>query len=261
MTRSRTLSAAADTDPLVAAIARAAEALTTDALHKIAAAIAGANGAGASAEAAVHAAALAPTVQDHALRIVRRWASQSPGASGASVALGINAAAETARCIAATQDLRLVITGPGSPLIPVRSTRQVVTELVEEAQERILLVTYAAHPDPKVFDALRAAVKRGVHVDLVREHVWPNQQFHDHAGKIAAGIHLWRWPGPRVGQRLHAKVIVVDEAIALISSANLTGNAMDRNIEAGVRVRGGTLPKSLARHFGHLISDGVLTSG
>jgi phosphatidylserine/phosphatidylglycerophosphate/cardiolipin synthase-like enzyme len=145
-------------------------------------------------------------------------------------------------------------------MVAARSTRQVVTELIENAEDRILLVTYATYPDPQVFDALRAALKRNVGVDLVREDWWPDQQFADHAGSIAPGIHLWRWPTPRPA-RLHAKVIVVDEAAALISSANLTGAAMDRNIEAGVHVLGGTLPKNLARHFEHLISTGDLTSG
>lgn len=57
---------------------------------------------------------------------------------------------------------------------------------------------------------------------------------------------------------LHAKAIGIDEQVALITSANLTEAAFDRNIEIGVLTRDQLLAASLARHFRVLIEYGRL---
>ncbi|MCA1701314.1 MAG: phospholipase D-like domain-containing protein, partial [Actinobacteria bacterium] len=57
---------------------------------------------------------------------------------------------------------------------------------------------------------------------------------------------------------LHAKAVVADEEIALVTSANLTEAAFDRNIEAGVLSRDRALAASLARHFRVLIERELL---
>src|SRR5437868_3603301 len=49
--------------------------------------------------------------------------------------------------------------------------------------------------------------------------------------------------------KLHAKFAVADCRIALLSSANLTADAFERNMEAGILVRGGPLPARLAEHL------------
>ena len=57
---------------------------------------------------------------------------------------------------------------------------------------------------------------------------------------------------------LHAKAVVVDGEVALVSSANLTAAALDRNIELGLLVRGGGIPRRLEAHFAELRAGGVL---
>ena len=52
-------------------------------------------------------------------------------------------------------------------------------------------------------------------------------------------------PGDGPGTVLHAK--------AVVTSANLTPNALDRNIEAGLLVRDRTLAQALASHSQRLI--------
>ena len=85
---------------------------------------------------------------------------------------------------------------------------------------------------------------------------------------------LWQhdWPGTRrpavyydprsvdpdqPGAVLHAKAIVADDEIALITSANLTEQP-STNIEAGVLFRDRTLATALAVHFQALIDRGLL---
>ena len=62
-----------------------------------------------------------------------------------------------------------------------------------------------------------------------------------------------------LGGRVHAKVFVADRSRALLTSANLTGNAMEKNMEAGILVTGGRLPVVVADHFDELIRNGVLS--
>ena len=51
------------------------------------------------------------------------------------------------------------------------------------------------------------------------------------------------------GGSVHAKIAVADEDFCFISSANLTGNAMEKNMEAGVLIRGGAIPTNLHKHL------------
>ena len=39
---------------------------------------------------------------------------------------------------------------------------------------------------------------------------------------------------------MHAKAVIADRSVAFVTSANLTGSAMDHNLEVGVLMRGGT---------------------
>ncbi len=57
---------------------------------------------------------------------------------------------------------------------------------------------------------------------------------------------------------MHAKAVLADEHSALVTSGNLVGHALQANLELGVLVRGGPLPRRLTRHFRQLIMDGVL---
>jgi phosphatidylserine/phosphatidylglycerophosphate/cardiolipin synthase-like enzyme len=57
---------------------------------------------------------------------------------------------------------------------------------------------------------------------------------------------------------LHAKAIVIDDEVALVTSANLTEAALDRNIELGLLVRDRALALSVSTHFRTLIDRGLL---
>ncbi len=59
---------------------------------------------------------------------------------------------------------------------------------------------------------------------------------------------------------MHAKAAIADEHTALVTSGNLTGHALTANMELGVLVRGGPVPRRLARHFRQLMMDGVLVA-
>ena len=56
----------------------------------------------------------------------------------------------------------------------------------------------------------------------------------------------------------HAKCVVADEKKTFITSANLTENALDRNIEVGVLFEDKPFARSLVRHFQRLVEEELL---
>ena len=57
---------------------------------------------------------------------------------------------------------------------------------------------------------------------------------------------------------LHAKAVIADGRLAFVSSANLTGSGLEHNLELGILIRGGPVPRRIAEHFTSLIAAGVL---
>ena len=171
---------------------------------------------------------------------------------------------------AEAQRTELIWTGPGNSRFPIRRIDQVLYDLVATAQRRILLVTFAAHRVPHLCRHLEAAIRRGVELTLVAESEEESEGQLSRDAKAAfpglpeAGAKLFYWPSERrernqAGRpgKLHAKCAVVDDT-ALISSANLTDDAFNRNMELGLLVREPGTVHSLFAHFRELILAGVL---
>lgn len=87
---------------------------------------------------------------------------------------------------------------------------------------------------------------------------------YDPAAKICSlvsTVETFTWkdkPEPFVDGKVHAKVAVADGARAFITSANLTTHALEKNMEAGVLVYGGPVPRTLRDHLQALIDVGVI---
>jgi cardiolipin synthase A/B len=159
------------------------------------------------------------------------------------------------------QTLEVVWTGPSSDVSTSRFTAVTITDLVAEARRELLLVSYAVHRHRALREALDDAVARRVVITLVVEQHEDNRQFSSEAvafpGLDAIRLHWPRGSRPR-GTSLHAKVIVVDDRIALVGSANLTGHAMENNLECGILIRGGPQPRAIRDHITGLTVAGHL---
>lgn len=159
-----------------------------------------------------------------------------------------------------------VWSGPGTHQVPVRATAQVIVEVVGEARQELLLMTYSAKPYPPLLDALAGATGRGVAVSVVVETLGGAGSALAGAEPAAAfasvdGVRLWHWPVSRraeTGAKMHAKVAVADRRVLLVSSANLTQSGVGKNIEAGLLVRGGAAPVRAAEHLDELRASGTL---
>jgi cardiolipin synthase len=187
------------------------------------------------------------------------WAA-SPGTEGPSIALALETAS-AAKGVAAAATVDIVVTGPDSPGAPVRLTSEVVRQLIASANERVTLVSYAAYQVPTIAAALAAASARGVRVDLILE----SPEHLDGGGGAAAyaKYRIYHWPADQrepPDAKLHAKAIIVDSRDVLLTSANMTNAAYDKNIELGLLCRGGSTARRVQKHFDALIARGVLTS-
>jgi phosphatidylserine/phosphatidylglycerophosphate/cardiolipin synthase-like enzyme len=165
------------------------------------------------------------------------------------------------------------------PGVPTRDTRAVVDELIRGAERSLWISSFVYFDGPRAFATLAARMEQApalqVRLLLNVERPYGNTSAAD--ALVASFAHrFWTkdWPGTRrpevyyapnalePGENrgvLHAKVIIADEYALLITSANLTEAALDRNVEAGLLVRDQVLALSCARQLAGLIEHGHLT--
>jgi len=65
-------------------------------------------------------------------------------------------------------------------------------------------------------------------------------------------------PGDGPGAVLHAMAVVQDNEQDFLTSANVTPNPLERDIEAGLLVNDRSLAQTLASHFQFLIDNGLV---
>jgi cardiolipin synthase A/B len=75
----------------------------------------------------------------------------------------------------------------------------------------------------------------------------------------SAALYVWTdRPAPFTEGRVHAKVAVADGHTAFLTSANLIGHALEKNMEAGVVISGGHVPTGLREHLLALVETKVI---
>lgn len=172
----------------------------------------------------------------------------------------------------------LVWTGPETRAGRGRDTAVVVRDLFQSAEKSVLVATFALFQGRHLFEQLarrmeerpnlqvklfvnvgrphgdtrpEAAIVKVFADDFLRDH-WPGSRapiaYYDPRSLSAE-------PGPR--SSLHAKVIVVDDTRAFVTSANLTEAAQERNIETGVLVESRPFAESLRLQFEGLVASAL----
>jgi phosphatidylserine/phosphatidylglycerophosphate/cardiolipin synthase-like enzyme len=179
---------------------------------------------------------------------------------------------------AAIHGTQLNISGPDVPGVPIFNTQATVASLFSQAQQEVLLTSYVFHsagdilrslaekhdanPDLRVRIILDLTHKRGPEkrpyaavapsfIQHFKEHQWAGERlpeiwdYREGFENTDAGV-------------MHAKVIVVDRKTALVTSANFTEAAQDRNIEAGVLIQNAHFSGRLQSYFESLIEKQAL---
>lgn len=252
---------------LLAAIRNAALSIAATHARRLADAIADYEQPDGRARSAGTMVAPVPAFRRAASAVFDAW-TEEPAVHGAIVGAALLSAIETAEAMRASQSLDVVWTGPSTAEVPVRLTREALLELIDGATSSLIIVSYAAYKVPDIVQALADAVARGVDVRLILEStagsggrlsVDASQAF-----SAVAGVRFYGWPAEQresdggLKGSMHAKVVVADDQVAFVTSANLTGSAIEANMELGVLARGGAVPRRLSRHFRMLIAAGTL---
>ena len=155
----------------------------------------------------------------------------------------------------------LVWTGPEALVSTARDTLVVVRELFENAQKSVLIGGYAFDHGKDIFAPLhKVMVERSVEttmfVDSAEGFLDKNWPFGEPLPAIYCDP---RTSEPEARCSLHAKCIVVDEAKALVTSANFTDRGQTRNIEMGVLIDDPGLATRLVHQWRGLIESGLVT--
>lgn len=169
------------------------------------------------------------------------------------------------------QSTELVWTGPAPVGSTLRRTDQVLLEICRNACKDLYIVSFAAYRIPSLIEALDVAVGRGVKVAMILESVAASEgalttdAINAFPASLVSRITLFEWPLEKRGRSssgkpglLHAKCAIADSKALLVSSANMTGNAMDLNLEIGLYIVGGKQPTRVARQIQWLIDSGTL---
>ncbi|MCY4231891.1 MAG: DISARM system phospholipase D-like protein DrmC [Alphaproteobacteria bacterium] len=174
--------------------------------------------------------------------------------------------------------IEVVVSGPDLAAT-ARDTGVVIRQLFESARKTVLAVGFAVHQGKSVFEALarrldadetlevilcldvrrepsdtsldQAIVDRFAHRFVNRE--WPGERrpcvFYDPRSLFAAD---------RSTSALHAKCVAVDRRKALVTSANFTEAAQQRNTELGLLVESPLVAGQIEAHFRSLIENRIL---
>lgn len=201
-----------------------------------------------------------PRIVERTSELLTAWGGDEATLAAAlrgALAVRLETEERGARC-------ELAWTGPPSEA-PVRTTNQLVDEMLGRCTRGVLLVQYAVTTSGRssdVFARLGELALEGVRVTWIVDKSWQD-------GRSVRSIQQgWpdRTPRPRVYSytveedelaKLHAKVLIVDDRDLFVSSANLTGYGYAVNLEFGVRVQG-TPAIRASEHFAALVRSGLV---
>lgn len=204
-------------------------------------------------------------------KLLKIWNDEAHETSPSTISWAIRVACEMDKYHRSQQSVELVWTGPSPPASSLRRTDQVLLDLIQSAEHSLIIVTFAAYKIPNVSKELVKAGERDVDITLILE------SSEESDGKLTIGalenlgntlaksckVYVWpldKRPKNEYGRHgsLHVKCAIADDNSALVSSANLTEYALNLNMELGILIRGGNIPRHITEHLRHLIDRRVL---
>lgn len=172
----------------------------------------------------------------------------------------------------------VVVSGPDETAT-ARDTGVVTRQLFVDAKRRVLVVGFAIHQGQDIFRTLACRLDADKSLDVtlcIGVHRGPgNTSLSDQIVRsFATNFVENEWPGTRLPKvfydprsldcvgttrsSLHAKCVSIDGAESLVTSANFTEAAQERNIELGLHIRSSAIAGQIERHFNSLINSGYL---
>ena len=212
---------------------------------------------------------------------LERW--RAAGGSQRALLMTVRALLDQRRCDAAARLIELVWSGPDAGAGSITRDQSVlIRQLVERAEQRLLLTTYAFYNGPFIKELFQLIRERmAAHPTL---HVRMVCNIHRDRGDTSSPEALIRkfqqqtwsrlWPEPpapavffdprslsleREKAVCHVKAVVADHEL-LVTSANLTDAAQLSNFELGLHLGSSAYADDVWDHFERLIQQGLLLS-
>jgi phosphatidylserine/phosphatidylglycerophosphate/cardiolipin synthase-like enzyme len=215
---------------------------------------------------------VAPSCSETAAQELIRLSGE--GMQAAHLALLVDTMAKAVE-VRLANSAELVWTGPESSVAHSRDTAIVVAELFRSATTSVLVSTFVVQQAETVFKVLAERMEEvpGLRVQVF-VHVGRDNRDTRHESEIlrefATDLRR-KWPGPNrpwlyyhsrslaanAQERAtwHAKVVVIDDETAFVTSANFTEWAQQRNVEAGVLIRNAEFARQLRQQFEGLVQS------
>jgi phosphatidylserine/phosphatidylglycerophosphate/cardiolipin synthase-like enzyme len=212
---------------------------------------------------------------------LKRW--HASGGSCDALHLTVQALLDQRRSYAAVGSIELVWSGPDAGAGSITRDQSVlIRQLVERAEQRLLLTTYAFYNGPFIKELFQLIRERMVaHPGLQVRMVCNIQRDRGDTSspetlirkfQQRTWLHLWpKPPAPAVffdprslsleGEKAicHVKAVVADHEL-LVTSANLTDAAQLSNFELGLHLSSSAHADDVWDHFERLIQQGLLHS-
>lgn len=212
---------------------------------------------------------------------LKSW--RAAGGSQEALLMAVQALLDQRRAEFAARSIELVWSGPDAGAGSITRDQSVlIRQLVERAQQRLLLTTYAFYKGPFINELFQLI--RGRMLSLPKLQVRMICNIHRDRGDSTSPEALIRkfqqqtwsrlWPEPPApalffdprslcleGEKAvcHVKAVVADEEL-LVTSANLTDAAQLSNFELGLHLSSPVHSDDVWDHFERLIQQGLLQS-
>lgn len=153
--------------------------------------------------------------------------------------------------------------------LAARRIDQTLYDLIDSAKREIWIVTFAAAKVSRLVSGLSKAAERGVKIRLILEFSETSEgqlsfdalkAFPEHLVKMSE-VYFWpvemreRNKAGRPG-KLHAKFALIDNVV-LVSSANLTDDAFNRNLEIGMKAQDSEIAQWAKDYFENMIGKSI----
>ena len=156
----------------------------------------------------------------------------------------------------------LIWTGPNDSEIRFRNTETSLNYIINKSNNRIFITSYAVYMPEAILESLIRAEERNVKIEFLLE------SSVEHGGamqidsvallkKYLQNAIFYEWCSENKNNKssMHAKCAVADGINAIVTSANLTSKAMNDNIELGILLEGGPLPRVIQSIFDDMIEN------
>lgn len=139
-------------------------------------------------------------------------------------------------------------------------TTGALAHLIDSATEDVFASTYSATPGSGFVKALWRAVARGVQTTLLVDSTVKNGETAAMLQSELEGASFWTFlPADGAYGIQHSKVVIVDSRSAMVTSANLSVAAAERNLEAGIVLHDPDFASKVRQRFQKLREAGAIT--